>query len=246
MSLHRTCCCGGEPSRLWLKPSCNDNPPSTVIVFEQNDCNLILNSQLYEYDDGAFSGPLKYCGVLRREVDFPIPGSYQERIVDSTDCGDINTITCGDCYDDLCGYWDGCETAVIVDGYTDTGWQFPDDGFGPNTNWRARVTGVNIGASTFVSGAAFTGWEYDITVDTELETLESLAVRTSPVRTSVMSNPCRCRPTAGLRRSRCESPVMVVSLLITIIKNLKDHTSAKTPTLATVRATLCRTETSRS
>ncbi len=181
MSLHRTCCCGGGgPSRLWLKPSCNDNPPSTVIVFEQNDCNLTLNSQLYEYDDGAFFGALKYCGVLRREVDFPIPSQYQERIVDSTDCGDIEIITCGECYDDLCGYWGGCETPVIVDGYTDTGWQFADAGFGPNTNYRARVSGVNIGSSTWVDSPVFTGWEYEITIDAELETLDVSGCATFP------------------------------------------------------------------
>lgn len=173
MSLHRTCCCGGGSSRFWLQPSCNDNPPSTVIVFEQNDCNLTLNTQLYEYDDNNFFNPLKYCGVLRQESAVPIPGNYQERIVDSTDCGDIEIITCGECYDDLCGYWGGCETVPIVDGYTDTGWQFADDGFGPNNNWRARVTGVNIGAATWKTYSGLGKvYEYDITVDAELETLD--------------------------------------------------------------------------
>jgi len=175
VSLHRKCCCGDGPSRLWLKPSCNDNPPSTVIVFEQNDCNLTLNNQLYEYDDGSFFGGLKYCGTLRREADFPIPSEYTERIVDSTDCGDIETITCGECLDDLCGYWEDCDGPTItVDGFTDNGWQFPDDGFGQTQQYRARITAVSVGAGNWIPVAGFGyRWEYDITVTAEAELLDA-------------------------------------------------------------------------
>ncbi len=185
MSLHRTCCCdgGGGPSRLWLSPSlCNDDQPATVIVFEENDCNLILNSQLYEYDDGSFFGGVKYCGVLRREVDFPIPSNYNQRDVDASDCDDIEVITCGECFDDLCAYWNDCdEPSISVDGFTDTGWQFPDDGFGQTNKYRARITDVSIGAGTWkvITGIGMC-WEYDLDITCEAELLDAARCENFP------------------------------------------------------------------
>ena len=176
MSLHRTCCCTGEPSRLWLAPSlCNDEQPTSALVFNENDCNLTLNSQLYRYDDGAFFGGLQYCGVLRRESDYAIPAGTTEVAADAGDCDDIDIATCSDCISNVCGYWGDCdEPTITMSGYTDTGWQFPDDGFGETQQYRARVTAVNIGAGSWVVKAGFgMRWEYDLVVTAEAELLDA-------------------------------------------------------------------------
>lgn len=153
MTLHRTCCCGGEASRYWLEPSCGQTTDKVAVFQSLSDCNLTPNTQVYEFSNG-FAGP-EYCGVLKRESDVAIPNEYIELLVDSGDCQKFTATSCLECGGSLCGLWEDCQEndgiTVDVFGYSGGSAQFPDDGFGENTDWNASVTAVAVGQGTFAT-----------------------------------------------------------------------------------------------